>query len=115
MALADLYGPLLTERQRDILRRYYHDDLSLGEIAAEEGISRQAVHDLLRRGLAALRTYERRLGLAARQGRRDEAARELSAALRRVEEAGGPTLREPMAAVRRWLAEMTADPAGDAP
>lgn len=64
--LNDFYGPLLTERQRQLVGLYYDQDLSLGEIAAQVGVSRQAVHDLLRRAARALETYEEQLGLAGR-------------------------------------------------
>lgn len=71
--LFDAYGSLLTAQQRQLLRRYYQDDLSLGEIAAQMQVSRQAVHDGLRRALTALERYEAALGLAAAGGRRDRA------------------------------------------
>jgi 16S rRNA (guanine1207-N2)-methyltransferase len=61
--LFDAYGALLTARQQRLLRRYYQDDLSLGEIGAQMRISRQAVHDGLRRALAALERYEGAMGL----------------------------------------------------
>ena len=47
--LLDFYGDLLTEKQRDSLEFYYNDDLSLGEIAANLGISRQGVRDNIKR------------------------------------------------------------------
>ncbi len=65
--LLDLYGELLTERQRDIMEMYFHDDLSLSEIAEQNGISRQGVHDAVRRGAEALEEYEQKLGLAVQQ------------------------------------------------
>lgn len=65
-ALFDFYGPLLTEKQQTFLRCYFHDDYSLGEIAAEFDISRQAVYEHLKRAEAVLEDYERKLGLAAR-------------------------------------------------
>lgn len=61
--LYDIYGPLLTQRRQDVLRLYFSDNLSLGEIAAEYGISRQAVYDLIRQALAALEDLETKLGL----------------------------------------------------
>ena len=64
--LLDFYGGLLTGRQRQMLASYYDEDFSLGEIAGEAGISRQAVHDALRRGEAALEGLEQRLGLLSR-------------------------------------------------
>jgi 16S rRNA (guanine1207-N2)-methyltransferase len=56
--LFDVYGDLLTAQQRQVLRRYYGDDLSLGEIAGQMRVSRQAVHDGLRRALAAMERFE---------------------------------------------------------
>lgn len=64
--LYDFYAPLLTEKQRLILDMYYQEDLSLGEIAEDQSITRQAVHDILRRSEKALESYEARLGLVAR-------------------------------------------------
>jgi hypothetical protein len=63
--LYDLYGPLLTPRQQEAIRLYYEQDMSLAEIAAECGVSRQAVHDILRRAEVALEKYEQKLGLLA--------------------------------------------------
>lgn len=64
--LYDFYGPLLTERQRRFMELYYQQDLSLGEIAMECGVTRQAVYDTLRRAEAALEGYEEKLGLVQR-------------------------------------------------
>ena len=47
--LFDIYGSLLTAKQRTCLSLYFYDDLSLSEISDELGVSRQAVHDLLKR------------------------------------------------------------------
>ena len=64
--LLDFYGNLLTEKMRLTLDMYLNDDLSLAEIAEEEEISRQGVHDKVKRGLAQLNTYEDKLGLVKR-------------------------------------------------
>ena len=64
--LYDFYGELLNEHQRRIYEDFVFNDLSLGEIAAEEGISRQGVHDLVRRCDRTLQSYEERLHLIAR-------------------------------------------------
>jgi len=61
--LLDFYGPLLTERQRRIMQLHYENDWSLGEIAGEMQVTRQAVHDILRRAEKSLEQYEDRLGL----------------------------------------------------
>ncbi len=80
--LLDFYGPLLTERQRDVLALHIEQDLSYGEIAGQLGITRQAVHDLVKRGAEALEDYERRLGLAARFERQRRALAEVRRLLR---------------------------------
>ncbi|MDW7658064.1 MAG: sigma factor-like helix-turn-helix DNA-binding protein [Bacillota bacterium] len=64
--LLDFYGQLLPERAREVLERYYCDDLSMAEIAEQLEISRQAVHDRLHQGLNNLTHYEQELGLLAR-------------------------------------------------
>lgn len=67
--LLDFYESLLTDKQRMMLAYYYHDDFSLGEIAAELGISRQAVYDNLKRAESALEQYESKLQLLVRHKR----------------------------------------------
>ncbi|MBH5316672.1 putative DNA-binding protein [Paenibacillus sp. GSMTC-2017] len=67
--LFDFYESLLTEKQRTILTYYYHDDFSLGEIASEFGISRQAVYDNIKRAEQALEGYESKLALHAKHER----------------------------------------------
>ncbi|NLP44695.1 MAG: YlxM family DNA-binding protein, partial [Peptococcaceae bacterium] len=64
--LYDFYGPLLTSKQAKVWDLYYQQDFSLSEIADQQGISRQAVHDLLKRTEKILESYEQRLGLVAR-------------------------------------------------
>ncbi len=61
-ALLDIYGAFLSEKQREIMSHYYNDDLSLSEIAENEGTTRQAVSDIIRRGEALLKKYESECG-----------------------------------------------------
>lgn len=65
--LFDIYGSLLTDKQRACLSLYFYDDLSLSEISEELGVSRQAVHDLLKRVEQILERYELALGVLAQE------------------------------------------------
>lgn len=67
--LLDYYGTLLTEKQSELLRLSSDEDLSLGEIAEQIGISRQGVRDTLVRGERLLYDMESKLGLVARDMR----------------------------------------------
>ena len=64
--LYDYYGDLLTDRQRECFEMRYYQDLSLGEIAEELGISRQGVYDNLTRTEAQLRKMEAKTGCVSR-------------------------------------------------
>ena len=64
--LAAFYGGMLTEKQRRILSLHCEEDLSLGEIADDVGISRQAVHETLTRAASRLEELESVLGVAER-------------------------------------------------
>ncbi len=64
--LLDFYGSMLTDKQREVVEYYYNDDLSLAEIAANEGITRQGVRDSIKRAEGQLLDMEERLGLAKR-------------------------------------------------
>lgn len=64
--LYDFYGELLTEHQKEIYEQFILEDLSLGEIARDAGISRQGVHDLVKRCDRALQEYEDKLHLVER-------------------------------------------------
>lgn len=64
--LLDFYGEMLTKKQHDFLEYYYEEDLSLSEIAENEGITRQGVRDSIKRAEGQLFDMEKRLGLAKR-------------------------------------------------
>lgn len=72
--LYDFYGQLLTSHQQKIYEQAVYDNLSFNEIAENEGISRQAVHDLVRRTTSLMQKYETRLGMIRRFRNLREAA-----------------------------------------
>ena len=80
--LAAFYGGLLTGNQRRILSLYCEEDFSLGEIAEETGITRQAAHESLSRAAAKLEEFESALGMASRFRRMEEGLEEALSALK---------------------------------
>ncbi len=76
--LLDFYGELLTARQRSFLIYYYDDDLSLSEIAENEGITRQGVHDAIKRAENQLYDMEKKLGYAKQYGEIRKGLKEIS-------------------------------------
>ena len=63
--LYDFYGALLTDHQRKIYEDVVFGDLSLAEAAEDAGISRQGVHDVVKRCTKTMEEYEAKLGLIA--------------------------------------------------
>lgn len=84
--LLDFYGSLLTEKQKKIYDLYFQQDLSLGEISQNQGVSRPAVYDLLKRTEEALQHYEDKLGLVQKYVTSREIRQELSKRLGELRE-----------------------------
>ena len=98
--LFDYYGSLLTEKQRLYMSYYFHEDYSLGEIAEQFRISRQAIYEHIKRAEAVLEEYEEKLQLLAKHERRLEAAAQ-------IEEELAKWGNSPEAdRIRRWLSEI---------
>ena len=109
--LFDAYAGLLTARQQLLVRLYYHEDLSLGEIAGRLRVSRQAVFDSLRRSVHEMRYIEDRvrvLAAAGRNGRRNATAARLLAVEREAARltAAGAATRPLLRALRALRAMM---------
>lgn len=104
--LGDRYGTLLTARQRRVLARYYDDDLSLAEIAAEQGVSRQAVHDQLRRAVGALEGMEARLGWLTAVDRWRQRAVDVVRAVGRARSGDAAALAEVEGAARALMEDL---------
>ena len=97
--LFDYYGDLLTERQRLCFDMHYNQDLSLGEIAKELSISRQAVYDNLSRTEALLKKMEEKTGLVSRD-------RLLRKAMRTISEKANALAGHPDAGVSQLASEI---------
>ncbi len=91
--LFDTYGELLTDKQRLCFDLYYNQDLSLGEIAQEVGISRQGVYDSITRAESALRAMEARLGAVRRDRQSKCALDRIQAAARTLAASGDTAIR----------------------
>ena len=91
--LYDFYGELLTQHQQKIYEDAVYHDLSLSEIAEEQGISRQGVHDLIKRCNHILEVYENKLHLVERFNEIRESIRRMNE-LAEDESIGSGQLRE---------------------
>lgn len=80
--LYDFYHSLLTEKQRHFMELYYHDDLSLREIAEQSNVSRQAVFEHLKRAEQLLLHYEEQLQLASKYDERQRLLEQLQQTLK---------------------------------
>ncbi|MTV81113.1 putative DNA-binding protein [Secundilactobacillus folii] len=78
-SLFAFYQPLLTKKQDDYMQLYYGDDFSLGEIAENFQVSRQAVYDNIRRTEKILENYEQKLHLFAEFTTRNQLADKIQA------------------------------------
>ncbi len=91
--LYDYYGELLTEKQKACFDLYYNQDYSLAEIAEDEGISRQGVHDSIVRAEAVLKSCEEKIGCVARAAQVQRALSAISAAARTLAASGDHAVR----------------------
>ncbi len=84
--LVDFYGDALDDRTRSIMQSYYDDDLSLAEIADGEGISRQGVRHIIKKGEEQLEFLESKLKLAFHYSELSEAIKKLERVKRNLED-----------------------------
>lgn len=82
--LYDFYGALLTEKQRQVMALYHEENLSLSEIAQEFGISRQAVHDTLKKAEQALEDYENKLNLIDKLEKTEDAIAKIDKEIEKI-------------------------------
>ena len=84
--LLDIYGEMLTKKQRDLIGLYYNDDLSLSEIAENEGITRQGVRDAIKRSETLLYEMEDKLRFHEKNTENAKAAEEIRAGMVKIAE-----------------------------
>lgn len=82
--LLDFYGQVLSEKQFHIMDYYYNDDLSLREISEILGITRQGVHDTIKRSEAFLEELEQSLGLYAKWQRLQQQLESIEGAVKEI-------------------------------
>lgn len=85
--LFDFYGELLKPEARQMVELYYNEDLSLAEIAAQTGITRQGVRDRIKRCEAQLFEFEEKLGLFRRFRQLEQGLDKIAQTARRIYEA----------------------------
>lgn len=90
--LLDFYGEMLTEKQRTFISYYYNDDLSLAEIAENEGITRQGVRDAIKRAESQLFLFEENLGLHERLEKTRKGLEEISELTKLIDEVNRRTV-----------------------
>lgn len=83
--LYDFYGALLKENQQRMFEASILEDYNLAEIAEEEGITRQGVHDAIKRATKQLWEYEEKLGLVKRFQKQHQLVQELQSELKQIE------------------------------
>ena len=92
--LYDYYGKMLTDKQQEYIDMRYNQDLSLGEIAEIQGVSRQAVFDNLTRTETLLRRMEENIGCVKRDMQIRKAARNILEAAAVLDASSDPTASE---------------------
>lgn len=101
--LLDVYGQLLTEKQRFAVDLYYNEDLSLAEIADEIDISRQGVRESIKQGEKHLFEYEEKLGVVKRFKNISSQLEELNTLLDKVEFKGKDRITEIMKKISKEI------------
>lgn len=107
--LFDFYGQLLTDKQMDIVDMYYNNDLSLGEISEQQGISRQGVYDSLKRAEKTLNELEEKLGLVNRFLKQKESMKEITEMLDELinnKELDGEAVKEKLTDIKEHISKI---------
>ena len=104
--LYDFYGELLTEHQRRIYEDVIFNDMSLSEIAEEQGISRQGVHDLIKRCDRILAGYEEKLRLVEKFNQTKLMVKEIKELAGRYKESGNEALIDKIVEISEKIGQL---------
>ena len=104
--LFDLYGVLLSKKKREVMQLYYEENLSLSEIAEEQGVSRAAVHDALRTAEKNLKDYESKLGLEADFHKRQDLVNKLRGEIAKLVSAENPKSGKHIQIIEKLLSNL---------
>lgn len=106
LILFDIYGDLLTEKQKTIMDYYYNDDLSLSEIGENGKISRQAIHDTIKKCEKLLYGYEEKLQLLKKNTILKETKEEIENILLRLDAESSEHIKDIVKSLRQKLKEI---------
>jgi len=101
--LFDIYGPLLTDKQREYFDLHYNEDYSLSEIAEETGISRQGVWDQISRAEKAMEEMESKTGLVEKYMEQDRIITEIRKQLDVIRKETGPETEQAIGSIEEKL------------
>ncbi len=104
--LYDFYGKLLSNRQAEAMRLYHEENLSLGEIAEEFDISRQAVYDALKSAEKTLKSYEEKLNLVESFQNRERLISEIRKELHMLNNDGNKEVSQKVFKIEKLLNEV---------
>ena len=108
--LFDFYGELLTEKQQTLFDLYYNQDFSLGEIAENEGISRQGVHDAIARAEQQLCAFEERMHCVERARQMQTAVSRIQAQTAVLAASQDPAVQAAATKIQSAVKEMVEEP-----
>lgn len=104
--LLEIYGKLLTDKQFILLEDYYNNDLSLSEIAENQGITRQAVRDNLKKGENNLLEYEEKLRLMEKKVMQNKKIEEIKSELNELEKSLNSNSKNKLTKIKKDLQEL---------
>ena len=107
--LCEIYGNLLTEKQKEVINDYANQDLSLTEIAENNNITRQAVNDIVKKGETKLLEYEQKLGIMKKTINQEKQIQNILSELNKITDASSDKkIEKILNSVRKELTSLDA-------